>query len=87
MHLRFDLRLAQESGLTAHPQSVMRDLGISYQIATPQRLADQWWFWNCESVPAVLPKYLSPMTVDPASLIGRGLSRGDAETINAGRRT
>jgi hypothetical protein len=65
MHLRFDMITAYHSGATEHPQKVMKDLGITYEDATPQSIADQWWFWNCENVPDTLPRYLSELNVDP----------------------
>jgi len=64
-----------------HPQEVMRELGIKYQHATPQSVCDQWWFWNCEGVPAQLPEYLSEMSITPHEAIGYGLSRAMAESI------
>jgi hypothetical protein len=43
---------------TAHPQKRMKDLGITYVAATPQSVADQWWFWGCDNLPNPLPEYL-----------------------------
>lgn len=62
MHLRFSMYGCDE---IKHPQKVMEDLGITYKDATPQSIADQWWFWDCENVPAELPKYLTPLELDP----------------------
>jgi hypothetical protein len=67
-----------------HPQHVMTALGITYQHATPQSIADQWWFWNCENVPANLPAYLSPLKVKPHDAIGNGLSKELADAIAQG---
>ena len=39
----------------------MRDLGITYEKAIPQPIADQWWFINCQNVPDALPKYLTEL--------------------------
>jgi hypothetical protein len=69
---------------TRHPQVVMRDLGITYQHATPQSLGDQWWFWNCKGMPADMPKYLTPLDMEPHNCIGFGLSQEDADKIAAG---
>ncbi len=73
---------------TEHPQKLMKDLGITYQHATPQSIADQWWFWNCENIPDELPEYLEELTsypdnkpLDPMEQIGWGLSKEDAEKI------
>lgn len=81
VHLRFDMITAYQSGVTKHPQEAMKDLGITYQYATPQSIADQWWFWNCENVPDTLPNYLSVLDVDPLKQVGNGLSKEQAEKI------
>ena len=85
MHLRYSMMTAGiDCNENRHPQLVMRELGIAYQHATPQSIADQWWFWNCKNVPAELPKYLTPLELDPHEQIGWGLSKEDADTISAG---
>lgn len=82
MHLRYCTMAAGFGcGEDRHPQTVMRELGITYQHATPQSMADQWWFWNCENVPAELPKYLTPLDLNPLEQVGWGLSQEDAEKI------
>ncbi|MDH3325877.1 MAG: hypothetical protein OEM38_04065 [Gammaproteobacteria bacterium] len=82
MHLRFDCLWAPYSGVTqGHPQAVMKELGITYQHATPQSIADQWWFWNCENIPDELPQFLEEMNNDPMTCIGFGLSEETAEKI------
>jgi len=82
MHLRYDLIAATYSNESRHPQQVMRDLGITYQHATPQSMADQWWFWNCQNIPtATLPDYITELDVDPIRAVGYGLSWEDAEWI------
>lgn len=75
-HLRLDCYAT-----TKHPQTIMKELGITYQKSTPQSIADQWWFWNCENIPPVLPDYLTEMKNDPMECIGYGLSKEDAEAI------
>jgi hypothetical protein len=82
MHLRYDCYGASLSKESRHPKVVMRELGITYSHATPQSMADQWWFWNCKNVPAVLPEYLEPMSLDPHKCIGSGLSKEDADNID-----
>ena len=85
MHLRFCIMTAgMACNENRHPQAVMRDLGISYQRATPQSMSEQWWFWNCTDVPAELPKYLTPLNLVPHEQIGWGLSKDDADKIAAG---
>lgn len=82
MHLKFDCLWAPYNGVKqGHAQEVMRELGITYQRATPQSIADQWWFWNCENVPDDLPPFLSEMKNDPMQCIGFGLSQESAEAI------
>ena len=81
-HLRFDVLWAPYNGVKQdHPQKVMQELGITYQHATPQSIADQWWFWNCENIPEQLPPYLEVMDLNPMEQIGWGLSKEDAEKI------
>lgn len=75
-HLRFDMRMADR-----HPQTIMEDLSVKYQIATPQTAADQWWFWNCENIPDPLPVFLSILDANPSDMVGFGLSQQEAESI------
>jgi hypothetical protein len=85
MHLTYNLMTAgMDCNENRHAQIVMKELGITYQHATPQSLYDCWWFWNCENVPAKLPKYLRPLTLDPLTQVGNGLSQADAEKIARG---
>lgn len=82
MHLRYCLMSAGiDCGITKHPQVVMKELGIICQHSTPQSMADQWWFWNCENIPDEMPKFLTPLKLDPMTCIGFGLSLSDAEKI------
>ena len=76
-HLRLDCYY----GYNEHPQKTMKRLGITYQHATPQSMADQWWFWNCKNVPDPLPEHFSILDLDPMKCIGYGLSKEDAEKI------
>lgn len=79
-HLRYSMYDAPKE----HPQTVMKMLGISYAIATPQSIADQWWFWCCDNVPpGTLPPYLSRLDLDPQEQIGWGLSKEEADMISA----
>jgi len=83
-HLRYDLMYGMLEGEEApkgHPQEVMKELGITYQHATPQSLGDQWWFWNCENIPDTLPGYLEVVQLEPMECIGHGLSKENAEMI------
>jgi len=83
MHLRFSLIDAFiEHKEDAHPQEVMRALGITYQHSTPQSMGNQWWFWNCEGNTVDMPSYLTPLNIDdPKRLIGFGLNADQAEMI------
>lgn len=84
MHLRYDLMDASLShNESRHAQVVMRELGITYQHATPQSIAEQWWFWNCENVPDKLPSYITKMQLDPLEQVGWGLDQETAEAIAA----
>jgi hypothetical protein len=76
-HLRYSLMygvLEGQKAPEAHPQKVMRELGIIYEHATPQTISDEWWFWNCENIPNPLPPFLELATFEPMEMIGFGLS-------------
>lgn len=81
IHLRFSLIKANYMSENRHPQVIMRDLGITYQISTPQSMCDQWWFWNCENLPKKLPRFLTPLDLNPMDLIDRSLTKKEAESI------
>ena len=78
VHLKLDLYLCN-----VHAQERMRELGITYQHATPQSLYESWWFWNCENVPDPLPEDLSILRLDPLDVIGNGLNKEMAMKIKA----
>ena len=85
INLRYDMYPAPME----HPQVVMKKLGIKYQIAVPQSIADQWWFLNCENVPDNLPKYLEPLNnyetgqqIKFDEMIGYGLNESDVVRLN-----
>jgi hypothetical protein len=66
-----------------HPQEVMKRLGITYEIATPQSLVDRWWFWGCRNVPDELPDWLTVLPLSPREAVGHGLSMADALRLEA----
>lgn len=82
-HLKFDCLWALYNDIEQdHPQKVMCELGIKYQYSTPQSIADQWWFWNCENVPDKLPPFLRILDIkDPLEYVGFGLSKEEAESL------
>lgn len=81
-HLRYCLITASmDCDENRHAQTVMRELGITYERATPQSICDQWWFWNCENIPEVLPPFLKDLGLEPSKCIGRGLSEEDARQL------
>lgn len=82
-HLRFDCITAQiKYDEHRHPQEVMKDLGITYQHATPQTVGDQWWFWNCQNIPDNLPGHIIDLDInDPMEYVGFGLSEEKAREI------
>jgi hypothetical protein len=77
-HLRYDMMTASlDCEESRHAQVVMRELGVTYRLAVPQSMADQWWFFDCKNIPEPLPKFLSDSTDDftpLTKLIGWGLS-------------
>ena len=64
-----------------HPKETMKRLGITYQHATPQSIADQWWFWNCQNIPDPLPQHFSILLANPLEYINFGLSTEKALDI------
>lgn len=83
-NLRYNLYAAGDVGEMRHAQIVVEELGITYRAATPQSIADEWWFWDCANVPDPLPPYLSPLSVSPHRAIGNGLSQEDADWLVGG---
>ena len=83
MHLQFDIVGAYLMGNNARPQSIMQDLGITYQHCTPQSINDTFWFWNCKNVPDHLPSYIYPLGAKAMDSIGWGLSEEQAIAIAA----
>ena len=82
MHLHYCLMTAGiDCNENRHAQTVMKELGITYQHAVPQSISDSWEFWNCENVPNELPPYLKQMDWNPMDRIGWGLSQEVAEKI------
>ena len=81
-HLSYDyIEASLNCDERRHAQEVLKDLGITYQHSTPQSVADQFWFWNCENIPDPLPKFLTAQDWDPMEMVGWGLSKEDAEKI------
>jgi hypothetical protein len=76
MNLKLDLYK-----IKVHAQEYMRSLGITYEHATPQSIADCWWFWNCRNIPTPLPPALKVLNCRPSDVIGYGLSRADADRL------
>jgi hypothetical protein len=85
-HLRYCLLTAGfNCKENRHPQKVMRELGIEYQISTPQSLYDCWQFWNCSNIPEELPAYLTAMDIDPQDCVGHGLTEEMADALERKR--
>lgn len=61
-HLRYDCIGAAYAGESRHPQEVIRELGIMYELAIPQSMGDQWWLFNCEH--GELPGFITEMECD-----------------------
>lgn len=82
-HLRLDLEGMYYLGDKRHATEVMRDLGITYRVATPQSMGACWHFWRCEGIPAKMPAFIAEMDLKPREMIGHGLSQADVDTIEA----
>jgi len=72
---------ASKEKAKGHPQKVMKGMGISYQYSHCQPVFDQWWFWNCENIPSLLPSFVTELEHNPMTFIGWGLSKDTAENI------
>lgn len=81
MNLTYDMIGAYCAGEIRHPQTVMKEMGITYKISTPQSIADSWWFWNCENIPQNIPNFIKELKAKPEDCIGYGLSKEDVELL------
>ena len=74
-HLRYDyIDAVMGHRAEAHPQVVMQALGITYKVALPQAMVDQWIFFGCDNVPETLPPYITEMTDSIEKYRGKALS-------------
>ncbi len=64
-----------------HPETVMKELGISWLYGKSISMASMWEFWGCTNVPKSLPEFISINTGDPMERIGCGLSLEEAEKL------
>lgn len=81
-NLLFCLMTAQiDCKETRHAQVVMKELGITYQHAVPQSIADCWNFFNCEGNIENLPEFLTEMKKGPQDYVGHGLSQEMADKL------
>lgn len=69
-NLRYCYETAYDCGESRHAQTVMTELGITYEYCTPQSLGNQFWFWRCTNLPEQLPRYLTPLDADPKHWCG-----------------
>nr|DAE54946.1 MAG TPA: hypothetical protein [Caudoviricetes sp.] len=87
-HLRYDCMGAAYAGVNKHPEVVMRELGITYELAIPQSMGDQWWLFNCNHED--LPCFITEMECDnwlanryrlPAQYINSGKSEALSKEV------
>ena len=67
MHLRYDVYGAGLDNEFTHPQQMMASLGITYEEAKPDSMGTQWWFMDCDHLPAVLPPWIEKFETIPNS--------------------
>lgn len=84
LHLRYCLQDADSAGEHRHPSTVLREMGITYQLATPQSVIDQWLFWNCVNIPSKLLPYIAEFDANPMDYVGKGLTEVEALRIESG---
>ncbi len=81
-HLKYDMIGAHLSGVSGHPQKVLKDLGIEYEKAVPQSMGDCWQLFNASNLPQELPSFLKVFDVEPIDYIGWGLSEEEARKLS-----
>lgn len=75
-----DLAFTDNHYANLHPQTVMKELGLTYVHSVPQSISDQWWFFGVEGDLSNLPKFIEFKDFgDLNKLIGYGLSK---EAVN-----
>lgn len=85
--LIFCLMTAQlDCNESRHAQVVMRELGITYEHAVPQSIADCWNFFNCSGNIDKLPEYLIEMKKGPQDYVGYGLSQELADRLTESKK-
>lgn len=62
-HLRYRIDVAYHADEMRHPETVLKELGITYEAAIPQSMGEQWWLFNCQYT-SELPKYIEEMKAD-----------------------
>ena len=84
-HLRFSYESAQRTyNENRHAEIVIKELGIKYQIGTPQSMSNSFWFWNCTNVPNDLPAYITKLDIEDAmAYVGWGISEQEAVLIQS----
>ncbi len=82
-HLRYSYLTAEyDYNEDRHAQTVMKELGITYQKSVPQTICDQFWFFNCENIPDDLPGYITDLNLTAEQCVGHGLSKEDVIKID-----
>ncbi len=59
INLKLSLIGADNGGDKRHAEEIMKSLGITYERAVPQSIADQWLFFDCKNVPEKLPEFIT----------------------------
>ena len=84
INIRYHYFTAWDMGVEGHAQTNVKKLGIKYEESLPQRMGDQWWFFNCTDVPEELPKYLTILDLSPLDAVGHGLTEERAKQLMKG---
>jgi len=59
-----------------------KQYGIEFDLAVPQTLGDQTWYFNCKNVPDELPEGYSFLEKPIEKYIGYGLSQEEVDMLN-----
>lgn len=77
----YDMIGAYKSGFKEHPQAVMRQLGFTYALYTPQSINESWWFWMPVCKVDSLPEFMIIKDVNPDDYLGLGLDEHDIKKL------
>ena len=79
----FDGQTYAMSGGKGRPLDQIASLGINFLYGVPKLEYGEWFLFGCTNLPDPLPDYLSILTIDPQTQVGRGLDQAAVDDIKA----